>query len=126
MPANQDTSPWVSIAVQASPPLDADAPPGGSDISSLLAGGYGSGKLELRIASDQTETISNVRLSLREDSSFAIVAQAGQDDRLFAGIDLTANKSVKLVVSDPGRPTHAVLSATFAGVVQAWVKRVED
>lgn len=126
MPASQNTSPWVSIAVQASPPLDADVPPNGSDISSLLAGGYGSGKIELRIRSDQTETVSNVRLSLREDDTFAVVAQAGQDDRLFAGLDLVAGRSVKLVVSDPGRPTHAVLSAIFAGAVQAWVKRVED
>lgn len=126
MASQQTTSLAVPIAVQADPPADDAVPPGGSSIEALLTSNKGSGYLEIYLSSDQTETVSDLRLSLREDGQFAIVAQAGADDRVFASLDLVADKSVKFVVSFAGRPTHAVLSGSFVGVLTATAKRVEN
>jgi hypothetical protein len=126
MPSQQRTSTAVPIVVQADPPLDGDTPLGGSDISTLLTSGTSAGKLEISVVSDASETLTNVRVSLREDDKFEVVAQGGIGDVFFAALDVVAGRSVKFVVSDVGRPTHAVVSAGFEGTLSATCKRLES
>ena len=124
MPSQQRTSRAVAIPVQTSAPLDSD--PVAGDIQALLSNGYGSGALEITLTASANVTATDVRLSLREDGAWAVVAQAGLGDVIFPAIDLVQGRSVKFSIIDAGRPTHAVLSSPEAASLTASAKRLES